>query len=62
MLSVIRRWPLTSEGRWQEGKEETQRVRRRLAGRPVGQCVGGVENRDRHHPATRWVGSTSREG
>ena len=54
---------LTSEGRWQEGQEETQRVRRRLAGRPVGQWGGGgVGNRDRYHPATRWVGSTSREG
>ena len=36
-------------------------MRRRLAGRPVGQG-GRVGNRDRHHPATRWAGSTSREG
>ena len=61
MLWVILRWPVTSEGQWQEGQEEAQRVRRRLARRPVGQW-GGVGNRDGYHPATRWVGSTSREG
>ena len=43
MLWVILRWPLTSEDRWQEGQEETQRVRRRLAGRPAGQWGGGWE-------------------
>ena len=61
MLWVILRWPLTSEDRWQEGQEETQRVRRRLAGRPAGQW-GGLGNRGRYQPAMRWVGSTSREG
>ena len=61
MLWVILRRPLTSEGRWQEGYEETQGVRRRLAGRPVGRWER-VGNQGRYHPATRWVGSTSREG
>ena len=62
MLWVILRSLLTLEGRWQEGKEETQRMRRQLARRPVGQWAGWVGNRNRYHPATRWVGSTRREG
>ena len=43
MLWVVLRWPLISEGRWQEGQEETQRVRRRLAGRPMGGSAEGWE-------------------
>ena len=48
-------------GRPMAGGVRGEHLRRRLAGRPVGQWER-VGNRGRYHPTTRWVGSTSREG
>ena len=50
-------------GRPMAGGARGDTVREEANGRTAcGAVGGGVGNRDRYHPATRWVGSTSREG